>query len=171
MEEPGLGPLRQVLNGRGRRRLFAAGALLSDVAFVALVVGEGRQTVWSWQYYVFHVLALLVFPLKFWLAGRRLHDMNRSMLLALPYALIFAFAIYNQYLNRLLGAPPVYLPVGHMTIFGQRLEVIEVLVLCILVFVVVSDLGLSLLPGTRGLNRFGPDPRRANLADSHAALF
>ncbi|GAA0296960.1 hypothetical protein GCM10009087_03450 [Sphingomonas oligophenolica] len=89
-------------------------------------------------------MSLWVFAIP--LFARRLHDQNRSGLLALILPSVIIMKLYAQSLYD-AGQLPV-------PTLGPPLNAVEIVL-------VVAFWILFLWPGTRGDNRFGPDPRAA----------
>jgi uncharacterized membrane protein YhaH (DUF805 family) len=86
------------------------------------------------------ILMTMVFAWFFAAASiRRLHDRNRSGWWIIPF--VFATGIYGQFGNRLGGSWPAGL-IGLAVFVGSIWGGVE----------------MYALKGTRGLNRFGPDP-------------
>jgi uncharacterized membrane protein YhaH (DUF805 family) len=159
--------LAQVLNSRGRRLPFVIGTALSYGVFIGLVTYLLRQDAPIALFLTIRFLGLMILPLQFGLAARRLHDCNQSMIWASPLPFFFLIGMYNNFVTRTLHAPALTLTPVLVHFLPTLPYIGTVLILVVLLYVVLMDLALAIIPGTKGPNRFGPDPRRPMKAADH----
>lgn len=134
--------------------------IASDALFIVVVVNLWRVREYSGAYYLLHVVAMSMLPVKFCLAARRLHDLGQSMLWALPLLLLCTVGCYNNYFVPLTSAPFFDVGVPLSVIFPRFANSTTVLGLTVAGYIVLTDLVLCVIPGNQGANRYGLDPRR-----------
>jgi uncharacterized membrane protein YhaH (DUF805 family) len=147
--------------GRIARLPFLIYLVVSYAAlFVFIILAEDKSHA-PWVYNVSNMLSLLIFWPKFAAAGKRLHDINLSGLLALPYLVFAIMGLYDDFGMAVFHFPDiffyVYLP---FHVFGKPMTFGFAAIMVCVVFIVLCDLILFFIPGNRDINTFGPPPGR-----------
>ena len=147
------------MKGRMTRAPYIGFTLLSYALFFACIEMWAAHTTEDAVRGGLYLLTLLIFPLKFIGTAKRFHDLNLSSLFGLPLLLAGAAGFYNAFVMPGLNA--ALLP--HAPGSGPY-EVIGVSFtagLMVVTLILLTDLALMIVPGTRGDNAYGPDMRGA----------
>ncbi len=144
------------LRGRVSRVPFAAFTLPVKALFFFAVTAAGHIFVTTRQdlaLILLGVLKWLVIWPSFALTFKRLHDCNLPGLIALA---LFAPAAVTavQTVGEILTIHQGVAPTAHSVVFGGASNIF-------FYGLWLFALGLALYPGTKGANRYGPDPRHS----------
>ena len=147
------------LKGRVMRLRFALFTITSYAVFIALV------TMWhthkandAWRV-ILHLLTIGNLPLKYIVSSKRFHDLNLSGLCASPLLILTFIALYNNYVVRLPYIQSLQIP-GFIIISGQVITYSLIAGLLVVIAILLTDLTLMFIAGTRGTNHYGDDPRQ-----------
>ena len=126
------------------------------IAFVVLVNywdAPGRPLVQKWA---LNLLIVATLPLKFIALGRRLHDIQLSSFFGTPVLLLMATAVYNNYAVNFFGAPNLVNRLN--AYFPHSPSVVVIAGVCLIGIIVLTDLALFVMPGSKAGNIYGPPP-------------
>ncbi len=151
------------LYGRIPRLPFIPFTIASYIAFILLI------NAWSAQHaavmiYLLNTLVLSVFPLKFLVMSKRLHDVGLSAVFGFPLLIIMTMGLYANFGVGLLHAPAIGLLGFTLWIANRNVSIGSILGLTALAAIVLSDLALMAWPGNRNANRYGAPAKRRDSA-------
>ncbi len=158
MDNPTITILSFLFSPKGRM------ARLPFLAVVVVVYGAfiGLVNVWNSNSgvlrVVLNVVILALFAVKFIMTARRLHDIRLPAFLGAPNLILIAWAGYNNFAVSYLHAPAFSLP-GYLLLGHQALGYNAVTLGILMAILVLTDLVLIFIPGTKGSNRYGGDGR------------
>ena len=155
VQDVGLSLSRTVLGAfdfRGRARIVDVGYYWAASMLLGLLIAPATDLLaWDVEWFVDRLVDVLLGLPFYGLLARRLHDQNRTAWWVLLTAPLLPINLFQSYRAVFAVVNPEWL--SQPNPLDPWMPGLLVLALAVVV--------LMLLPGTRGPNRFGPDPRQA----------
>ena len=145
------------LKGRAARLPFLGFLIVNYGAFVWLVTVWNRQPAGAMKA-TLNLLILLILVTKFMAIGKRLHDVSLSALFGLPYLFPPAAGFYANFIAEYVPAHGQTYYFVPYPIFGQIMTYQQLAGVATLILIAIADIVFLFVPGTKGPNRFGPQP-------------
>lgn len=132
------------LDGRINRKPYWLAALLLFVVSIAVQAG----VYFAANLQVMMIVGLIFMWPSFALAVKRAHDRNRPTWLVVLFFIILLATTFMQ----IAGV--------HESADGQATPIFTILSVLFLIFAIYAFIDWGLIPGTKGPNKYGPDPRQ-----------
>ncbi len=158
MDRPVVSVLAFLFSPKGRM------ARLPHLAFVIVSYGVFISLTWvlighaGIQRTILIVAIIALFAIKFIMLSRRFHDIRLPALVGAPTLMLLSSIIYNNTAVKYLHMPSNYIP-GNVSLFGHMVDLTTATVATLFLLMILTDVALIFIPGTKGANRYGDDGR------------